>query len=417
MGMFIHNLNAGWLYHPFFSRKIKVNDEKTIKKIQECGIREIYIDTEKGIDVADAPTLEEVNREVETEIKEGIETEIKAAVRAGIQAGIQAGIGNTTEVPDEEESMLPKVPIEQELTRAREIQKQAKQTIQKIMDDIRFGKQIETEKAERVVENMVESIFRNQDALISLGKIRKKDEYTYFHSMSVAVLMISFARQMGFDKRSIQEVGIGAMLHDIGKMKVPHEILNKSGKLTEEELNKIREHVVYSREILEGTDGISEISVTVAAQHHERIDGSGYPEKLEGDEISIFGQMTAIVDVYDAMTADRCYQKKFIPSEVLKSLYEWSKSHYNRDLVQRFIRCVGIYPIGTLVRLDSGMLGVIIHHSEKSLLEPVVRVVYNPVREMLIMPYDIDLSQNGGDHIKCYESPDKWDINPLAYLK
>jgi hypothetical protein len=127
--------------------------------------------------------------------------------------------------------------------------------------------------------------------------------------------------------------------------------------------------------------------------------------------------MTAIVDVYEAMTADRCYQKKIIPSEVLKRLNEWSKHHFNRDMVQRFIRCVGIYPIGTLVRLESGMLGVILHHSEKSLLEPVVRVVFNPARETCIMPYDIDLCNNGGDRITGYESPEKWDLNPLAYLK
>jgi putative nucleotidyltransferase with HDIG domain len=160
--------------------------------------------------------------------------------------------------------MRPTVPIEEELAKSREIQKQARQTIQSIIDDIRFGKQIQTEKVERVVESMVESIFRNQDALISLSKIRKKDEYTYFHSMSVGVLMISFARQMGFEQRSILDVGIRAMLHDIGKMQLSHEILNKNGKLTEEEFDKIKEHVVYSKKILEETAGISEISVSVA---------------------------------------------------------------------------------------------------------------------------------------------------------
>ena len=392
-GMLIHDLNAGWLSHPFLSRRIKIGDDKTIKTIINCGICEVYIDTEKGLDVADAQAVKEVKKEIEALLENA--------------AGTHA----------EELDMRPEVPIEQELARARKIQKQARQTIQNIMDDIRFGKQVETEKVKRVVENMVESIFRNQDALISLGKIRKKDEYTYFHSVSVGVLMISFARQMGFDRQSIQEVGIGAMLHDIGKMKVSYEILNHNGKLTPEQFEKIKKHVVFSKRILEETDGISKISVTVAAQHHERLDGSGYPEKLQGDDISIFGQMTAIVDVYDAMTADRSYQKKFIPSEVLKKLYEWSRHHFNRDLVQKFIRCVGIYPIGTLVRLESGMLGVIMHHSEKSLLEPVVRVIFNPARETLIMPYDIDLSNNGGDHITGYESPEKWDINPLAYLK
>jgi putative nucleotidyltransferase with HDIG domain len=283
------------------------------------------------------------------------------------------------------------------------------------MEDVRFGKQVEAEKVERVVEGMVDSIFRNQDALMSLARIKQTDEYTFYHSMSVGVLMISFARHMGFDKQLIQEVGVGAMLHDIGKMKVPQDILNKEGRFTEDEYNRIKEHVAHGRNILERTPGISKISVSIAAEHHERIDGTGYPDKLQGDEISVFGQMTAIADVYDAMTSDRCYQCKTDPTAVLKKLYEWSKLHYSQDLVQRFIRCVGIYPIGTLVRLESGMLGVVIHHGEKNLLQPVVRVVFNVKREALIIPYDVDLTSNG-DRITGYEAPAKWDLNPLAYV-
>ena len=389
-GMLIHDLNAGWLSHPFLSNTIKVSDEPTIKKIMDCGIREVYIDTEKGLDVPDATTADEVMREIDGAIN-------TSAVHAT-------------------EAVVPHVPIQEELVRAREIQKQARETVQNLMDDVRFGRQIETEKVEHVVENMVESIFRNQDALMSLSRIRKKDEYTYYHSMSVCALMVSFARQMGFDKRLVNEVGVGAMLHDIGKMKVPLAILNKKNKLTAEEYEMMKGHALLGKRILEETVGICETSILMCAEHHERIDGSGYPGNLEGDQISIFGQMSAIVDVYDAMTSDRCYQNKRNPSEVLRNLFEWSKQHFSLDLVQRFIRCVGIYPIGTLVRLESGMLAVVIDHGEKEILKPTVRVIFNTKREMLVIPYDLDLSRNGADRILRYEASEQWDIDPIAYL-
>ena len=386
-GMFIHDLNAGWLSHPFISNTIKVDDYETVDKIVTCGIREVYIDTEKGLDVGGASGEEVIQGK-----------------KSGRGRAAGKGLGN-----------IAQVPVQEELIKAREIQREAKKTVQSVMDDVRFGRQIQTEKVEHVVENMVESIFRNQDALLSLGRIRKMDEYTYYHSMSACALMVSFARQMKFDPQVIHEVGVGAMLHDVGKMKVPPEILNGRGKLTNEEYEIIKGHVLHGNAILEETKGLTDTSIVMCAEHHERINGSGYPHKLKGDDISVFGQMSAIVDVYDAMTSDRCYQNKLNPSEVLKKLFEWSTSHFNKELVQRFIRCVGIYPIGTLVLLKSGMLAVVINHGEKDMLKPVVRVILNTQSKTRLVPYDLDLSANG-DSVERYEAPEKWGINPVTYL-
>ncbi len=387
-GMFIHNLNCGWIRHPFLSNNIKVKNEKTIEKIINYGIREVYIDSDRGLDVADAPTEEEVSQEIKIELNKVAKTEFK---------------------------IVNRVPLEKELVKAKSIKKEVKQTVQNIMEEVRFGKQIETEKVERVVDKMVDSIFRNQNALISLGRIKQADEYTYMHSMSVCVLMISFGKYLGFDSKQLREVGVGAMLHDIGKMKVPQEILSKRTRLSDNEYEKMKEHVEHSRVLLEQTHGIAGISILLAYQHHERVDGTGYPKGLKGDEITKYGQAAAIADVYDAMTSRRCYQHKFHPTEVLKKLFEWSKFHYNRDFVEHFIRCVGIYPVGTLVRLENGLLGVVLDHSEKSLLNPVVSVVYDSKKERHITPYDIDLSQ-GGDRIICYELAEKWNIKSEMYL-
>ncbi len=391
--MYIDDFNCSWMDNPFFSNSIKVNNEETIEKTIDNGIREVYIDTDKGLDVDDAPTENEVEQKIQTDMNKIIELEIDQK--------------NTTV-------------IQEELVKAKEIKKEAKKTVQTMMDEIRLGKQVELEKADHVVETMIDSIFRNSDAITSLGRIKKTDEYTFYHSVSVSVLMISFGKHLGFDTQLLKKIGVGGLLHDIGKMKISIEILNKPGKLTDDEFKKIKEHAEQSRVILEQSPGINEISVQVAAQHHERFDGSGYPNSLKGEEISKFGQMAAIVDVYDAITSDRCYHKGMEPTEALKKLFEWSEFHFNNDLVQQFIRCVGIYPVGTLVILESGLLGIVLNHGGKSLAQPVVRVIFDTKKVRYITPYDIDLSQpcNGdsGDKVKDYESPNKWGIHPEMYL-
>lgn len=193
------------------------------------------------------------------------------------------------------------------------------------------------------VSKMTSSILRNGGALLSLCRIKDKDNYTFQHSVSVGALMVSFCNAMGMSKEVIHHAGIGGMLHDIGKMKIPDRILNKPGKLTEQEFAVMKCHVVESKQILLQTTGISETAVLVAAQHHERHDGSGYPAGLKGEEISQLGQMAAIVDVYDALTSDRCYHKGMAPTDALRKIYEWSKFHFNPQLVQAFMRSIGIY--------------------------------------------------------------------------
>jgi len=393
-GMFVHDFNCGWLNHPFLTNSMKIEDDQTIKKVIDYGIRELYIDTDQGYDLGGAPTEDEVKQEIQGEIDRIVK-------------------------PEKENRIA--VSVKEEIVRATEIRNKAKETVHNIMEDVRFGKQIKTEEVGQVVDNMIDSIFRNQDALITLGRIKDKDEYTYMHSVSVGVLMISFGKHLGFDIALLREVGVGAMLHDVGKMIVSQVILNKEEKLTEKELEMMKKHVEYSRTILEQTHGITDTAITLAAQHHERVDGTGYPLCLKGEEISYYAKAVAIADVYDAMTSSRCYQENYLPTEVLKKLYEWSSYHYDRTLVEQFIRCVGIYPVGTLVRLESGLVGVIIQNGEKNLLQPVVRIVYNTRNGSYVrMPYEMDLAKpsgkNGEDRIVSYESPERLGIKPEIYL-
>jgi len=206
VGMYIHDLNCGWLDHPFLKSRLKVTDEKLIEKIGSYGICEVYIDAEKGIDIADAPTKGEIKREIQSRLKDVYVTEAETDC---------------------------KVPIKEEIVRAKMIRHEAKETLKSIMNDVRFGRNIERGTVEGIVDKMAASVFRNQDALLSLGKIRKIDEYTYAHSVSTCALMMAFCRHLGYEAEELREAGIGAMLHDIGKVKVPLEILNKRGALTE----------------------------------------------------------------------------------------------------------------------------------------------------------------------------------------
>jgi putative nucleotidyltransferase with HDIG domain len=279
-----------------------------------------------------------------------------------------------------------------------------------------MGKQVDIEKLEPVVQEMTESILRNGNALVSLCRVKDKDDYTFLHSVSVCALLVSFCRAVGMEKSNIQLVGIGGLLHDIGKMKVPNAILNKPGKLTDEEFVQMKSHVAASMEILSLTPGIQPDSILVAHQHHERHDGSGYPLKLKGDEISRIGQMAAVCDVYDAITSDRCYHKGMAPHDALRKILEWSKYHFNPDVAQQFIRTIGIYPVGTLVMLESGKIGIVHDQNEGgSLLQPLVRVVFDSKTGSYVTPADVDLSKplghGGGNRIISHELPEKWGID------
>jgi HD-GYP domain-containing protein (c-di-GMP phosphodiesterase class II) len=404
VGMFVHDFNCSWVKHPFFVNQIKINDRKVIDKLAQHDIKEIFIDTDLGLDVGgsmveemkQAPVLEAVKPDKEKISDEPEESEVKL------------------------KETVQRVPLEREMSRARKVQKETVKAVEQVMNDIKMGMQVEAKNLEPVVDDMVSSILRNQDALLSMGLLRKTDEYLYYHSMSVCVLMMTFARYLGYDPALIKEVGIGAMLHDIGTTQVPAVILKKTGRLTDAEYDIIKTHVIHTRDILGNAEGVSELAVRAACEHHERIDGSGYPERLKADDISLYGQIIAIVDVYDALTTGRTYRGKIPPTESMKILYDNSGTKFSRELVQKFIRCVGIYPVGTVVRLKSGLICVVVSHHEHNLLKPKVRVVFNADTDTPVaLPYDIDLAETSGvseDVIVCYEPAEKWKLRPEVYI-
>lgn len=382
-GMYIHDLNCGWLQHDFVRNRFLVEGEDDVRKVRAIGVREVYVDTARGLD-PDAPS------------------DAPEAVPAAALAIADAPVVRTGSK------------AANAFDRARALHREATQIVRDMLVDIRLGKQIELEKVEPLVTRIVDSIFTQQDALLPLARLKQHDNYTFQHSVSVCALMTAFARTLELPREIIREIAIGALLHDVGKARVPDEILNKPARLTDAEFEKMKNHVVQSKIILQATPGISDIALDVAAQHHERHDGTGYPNRLKGEAISLYGQMGAIVDVYDAITSNRVYHKGMPPTEALRKILEWSAMHFKPTLVQAFIRSVGIYPTGSLVRLESRRLAVVqAQHADKP-MQPTVKVIFHTAGHYL-QPEDVDLRRSQ-DQIVGYEDFAVWNIDTARWL-
>lgn len=401
LGMFIHDLNCGWMDHSFLRNSFMLRKESDLEKIAKSGITEVYIDTLKGIDVletVDAPTQEQVEHIVEEKI---------------LQSPVATAPPPETRTSHQEELVF-----------AKHIQKEANKVIHSVLEDVRLGKRIQVERVEPVVSQITDSILRNPGTLVSLCRIREGDTYTFQHSVSVATLLISFCRAMELPQEIIHQAGVGGMLHDIGKMRVPDHILNKPGKLTDAEFTIMKNHVNLGLEVLHKTPDISETVIQIAGEHHEKFCGTGYPARKKGMAISELGRMAAIVDVYDAITSNRVYHKGMEPPLALKKIYEWSdpsataEPHMDSDLVLHFIKALGIYPVGSLVQLESRRLAVILEQSHEGLLTPKIRVMYDCATRRKLEPFDLDLAapENGADSIVGNEDPDDWKVNPFDYL-
>lgn len=393
VGMYVHDLNCDWMTHPFFRSRFPITSYDEIRKITEAGIREIYIDTSKGLNARYAPTRKEVQARIERDM-------------------IDIATPKTT---------LPvRTTFADELVRTKIIKQQAKHQVSAIMHDARLGKMIELDRIEPVVQNITQSVLRNSGAMISLLRIKNKDDYTFLHSVSVCALLIAFCKSSGMDAETVLQAGIGGLLHDTGKAMVDDRILNKPGLLTDEEFLLMKEHSNHGHDILSQIPNVGAIPLDIALHHHERHDGSGYPKNMPGAEISTLAQMAAIVDVYDAITSDRSYHKGMPAADALRKIYEWSQYHFDPKLVQAFIRCIGIYPVGTLVLLESGRLGVVTETNEINLLTPKINVFFSTKSNTYIAPQEVDLSRpfgmGGGDRILSHEPPEKWNVDHLRFL-
>jgi len=396
LSMYVHDLNVPWMDHGFITNKFLLEHESQIEKILQKNITEVLIDTEKGIDDYHAPTQEEA----ETALIDKI-------------------INTVSETSNKPTSMTMAEELKTQWAESRKTHTKATDVVSNILSDIRLGKQADVVQTIPAVSHIVDSVLKNDGTMVGLCRIKQRNAYTFQHAVSVSALLIHLCHSVGeYSNDELIEIGLGGLLHDVGKMKVPDRILNKPGSLTDEEYTLIKSHVVEGLRYLEAVPGLSNFSIKIVAEHHERYDGSGYPRGLSKNSISQLGQMASIVDVYDAITSIRCYHTGIEPSSALKRIFEWSGRHFDEELVQKFIKAIGIYPVSSLVRLESGRLAIVLRQGEKSMLQPLVLVVYNADRGHRLPPQELDLaSLTCQDHIVGCEQPASWGINPVKFIE
>ncbi len=325
----------------------------------------------------------------------------------------ELGLGRAVVAP---KPVAKKVSVERTTTQkqAKELMVEAKDLIQKVLSETFEGKAVEVEPFEALADNMIESVMLDADALKCVSALRSKDAYLLEHSINVAFLLITFGRYLNFDADMLRQMAIGGILHDIGKIKVDSEILNKPSKLTAEEFEHVKLHQTYAVEIMEQTQGLSQISKDISLMHHEKLDGKGYPLGLKGDEIPVHGRMSCIVDIFDALTATRCYKEAMSPAAAFKILLSLTPFHLDQELVYEFIRCIGVYPVGSLVQLSDGRIGIVWEGKGRNALNPKVKCFYSLKHKCYTKVEIIDLLRLSVN-IEKGISPSSLEIDPTPF--
>jgi HD-GYP domain-containing protein (c-di-GMP phosphodiesterase class II) len=283
----------------------------------------------------------------------------------------------------------------EELPRARKAFSQGEETLAEVMVDIRSGKAPQLEAIAGAVDGMVESMLDNPDALMWIARLRDEDINTYNHGVKVALYLVALGRHLGFPKQELAYLGQVGMLADIGKTKLPRAILEKPGMLSPAEFTLVKEHVDLAMDVLANGPKLPEAVTAGIAQHHERIDGSGYPKGLKGSEIGIYGKMAAIADSFAALITPRAYANASAPQDALMNLYEWSGTSFHEPMVEQFVQAIGVFPVGSMIELTSGEVGVVVAHNRIRRLEPKVLVLSNPDKSPLAQPLERDLFKEG----------------------
>ncbi len=388
LGMFIHGFAGSWLDHPFWRNRFLLEDPADLARIRASAVREVWIDVSQGADVPpEAPVAEAVDAPQDI-------------------APLQA-------YDERVQRLLEPVSQSVELQRAARLLASARGAVKDMFQDARMGRAIDQQVMRAVADDIADSVTRNAGALISLARVKTADEYTYMHSVAVCALMVALARQLGLPDDETRAAGFAGLLHDVGKADIPLEILNKPGRLTDEEFAIVREHPRKGWERLRAAGIDDAVALDVCLHHHERYDGTGYPDRLAGEGISLVARMGAVCDVYDAITSNRPYKAGWDPAESLKRMASW-KGHFDERVFQAFVRSLGIYPVGSLVRLSNGRLAVVVEPSPRSLLKPVVKTVFSTRSGERVVPERVDLSAPGCTvQVVQREDPAQWKIPDL----
>lgn len=412
-GMYVSELvGRNWRETPFLFQGFEIQTDEQIEEIRQY-CQHVMIDTEQGYDSSPKPK----RPAVVTPFKSA-EPQILSRERV---VNLEKVVENFAPWHHRAPRYKDITVLEEEIGYAKKVVTHTRETVFDIMGDVRLGRSINTNVAKKVVADMVDSVIRNPDALMCLNQLKNKDEYTALHSLRVCVLALAFGRHLDLSDEELNMVGLGALLHDIGKMKVPNDIINKPGKLTDDEFALMKSHVPHGVTILEATHGIPSAAIDVARFHHERYAGGGYAMGAKGEQIGLFGTIGAIVDCYDAITSDRSYHTGLSAHDALKKMYSWRGKDFQPVMIEQFIQCMGIYPIGSVVELNNGCIGVVISVNRERRLLPRVALVLNSEKTPFSPTKIVDLmdfaeNRNKDMEIRKVLPPGDHGIIPTKYI-
>lgn len=409
-GMYICELDRPWRETPFLFQGFQITSQGELDLLRQY-CKHVYVETDLS---TVAPPPEPGERPVHTNASTAEQKTAAPVPRFRVLESESTTSGRSR-------AAYQQTTLDEEAQIVRATHDQATTLIHSLLEDVHLGRSIDTEGAKTVVAGMAASVLRNPDALVCFTQLKKRDDYTALHCLRVSILALVFGRHLGLNEDELNLLGIGGLLHDIGKMRVPDGILNKPGKLTEREFEIMKSHVPLGVEILQRTKSVSTKSIEVTRQHHERYSGSGYMSQLKGDQITQFGMIAAIVDVYDAITSDRIYQEGISALDALKKLYEWRGRDFHPQLVEQFIQCVGIFPIGSVVVLNTDEIGVVRTLNREQRLKPQVVLVLKPDKTRYTALRAVDLARDTTPLGRPYEiakvvAPGQYGIQPVHYL-
>ncbi len=364
LGMFVAGLDRPWLETPFPFQGFVIKDTEELRQLENL-CKYVYIDTALGVG-ADSYLSDQTTTE------QALENLARSAISDPVYHDT--------------------VSVEEELEIAKDKHEKACELVGDFMESARKGKELRVDAVKPVVDGMVESIIRNPDAFMWLTKLKQKDAYTYSHSIDVCALAIAFGRHLGLPKDQLAILAQGALMFDVGKMRLPSELLKKPRKLDAKEYELVKRHVEFGVSILQKTNGIHKDVIGITVTHHERYNGAGYPRRLRNENIPLFGRLASIVDCYDAITSDRPYSKGLSPHDAVRKLYEWRNVDFQEELVESFIQCLGIYPTGTLVELSSGEVGIVVAQNRVRRLRPKVMLILDANKQLVGTLPTLDLA-------------------------